>query len=166
LAQWQFSPPGCYPPTDPTEAILTTADIAEEFRGLVLPATAHVQPASGQALVNMPLIAYAASTATTWTPTILGRRVMIQANVASYSWDFGDGSPPLVTASAGAPYPDHTLWHTYRGTGERVVTLTTTFNGEYSLDGGRTWVDIPGTAVAVSPPLRIRVIEARTYLVG
>jgi hypothetical protein len=167
LGDWTYSLPGCFPPdTDAAAPILTDAVIAESFRGLVTPSVPFVQPATGEALVNLPVVAYAEAGVDSWTPTLLGIPVAIRAVPVSYSWDFGDGSAPVFTDEPGAPYPNHTIEHTYTATGRAEISVTTTYTGEYSLDGGGTWVAIPGTATAPSPAITVTVVEARAQLTG
>jgi hypothetical protein len=125
-----------------------------------------VQPATGRALVNLPLVVHAEPVTDTWTPTLLGTPVTIRATPTAYEWDFGDGSAPVVTDRPGAPYPDHAAEHTYTATGDVTVTLTTRYSGQYSLDGGATWLPVPGSATATSDPVPVRLVEARAQLVG
>ena len=140
--------------------------VVQEFLDSVTPSRAVVQPATGRALVNLPVAAHAEPAPSTWTPTLLGAPVTIRAIPVAYAWDFGDGSPPVVTDRPGAPWPEHAAEHTYPGTGDVTVTLTTRYTGQYSLDGGATWIPIPGTAAATSPPLPLRLVEARAQLIG
>jgi hypothetical protein len=167
LSAWAFDPPGCYPPAaaDIVTPIIDGGVMVDVFRGLVAPAIAFVQPASGTALVQMPLIVYAQGTTQTWTPVVLGQAVTVRATPTGYSWNFGDGSEPLVTTDPGVPYPDYTLSHVYRHIGDVTVTLTTTYAGQFSLDGGGTWADIPGTATAATVGIPIHLVEARSQLV-
>ena len=140
--------------------------VVQEFLEEVTPSLAFVQPATGRALVNLPLAAHAEPSPSTWTTTLLGTPVTIRATPFAYEWDFGDAAPPVVTDRPGAPWPDHAAEHTYTRTGDVAVTLTTRYTGQYSLDGGATWIPIPGTAAATSPPLPLRLVEARAQLIG
>jgi hypothetical protein len=155
---------GCFgaDPGDPGLELLVT----QEFLDSVSPSGVVVQPGTPRALVNLPLVAHAEPVADTWTPTLLGTPVTIRASPVSYAWEFGDGSPPVITDRPGGPWPDHAAEHTYRVTGDREVTLTTTYAGRYSLDGGATWVAIAGTATATSTPVPVRLVEARAQLTG
>ena len=166
LAEWSFDAPGCNPPVadEVVTPIIDGAVMVDVFQGLVAPAISFIQPASGKALVQMPLIVYAQSTLQTWTPDVLGQAVAVRATPAAYSWDFGDGSDPLTTTDPGAPYPDETVSHTYTRTGDFTVALTTRYTGEFSLDGGTTWQAIPGAATVTTPGVAVRVVEARSQL--
>ncbi|MGF1663249.1 MAG: PKD domain-containing protein [Kineosporiaceae bacterium] len=154
---------GCFGGDDP--AVLEVV-VAAEFRDSVSPSGVVVQPGTGRALVNLPLVTHAEPVSDTWTPTLLGAAVTIRATPVSYSWDFGDGAAPVIADRPGGPYPDHAAEHTYVTTGDRAVTLTTTYTGQYSLDSGATWAPIPGTATATSGPVPVRLVEARAHLTG
>jgi hypothetical protein len=154
---------GCFGGGDPA---VFEAVVAARFQESVTPSRAVVQPATGRALVNLPLVAYAEPVTDTWTPTLLGTPVTIRATPVSYVWDFGDGSASVVTDHPGGPYPDHAAEHTYRTTGDRIVTLTTTYTGHYSVDGGASWLAIGGEARASSAPIPVRLVEARAQLTG
>ncbi len=112
----------------------------------------------------MRLITYVLPTAQTWNPMLNGLPVMIRATPLSYEWDYGDGTDPLSTSDPGAPFPRDTVSHTYTQPAEVEVTLTTTYTGVYSTDGGATWLAVPGTAT--TEPIPISVVEARAQLVS
>jgi len=160
---------GCYPPAAGVMDLpgVDPAAVAEVFAAVVVPATANVPLLTdGKALVRMELIVYATVGQRQWTGIPLaGTTVAIRASPARFTWDFGDGSNPLVTEDPGAWYPDHTVFHEYPRAGEYQVNLTTTFTGEYSVAGG-PWLDIPGTVSATSPPEPVRIVEARAQLTG
>ena len=169
LTQWSQGRVGCYPPAAGVMDLpgVDPAAVAEVFAAVVAPATANVPLLTdGKALVRMELIVYATVGQRQWTGIPLaGTTVAIRASPARFTWDFGDGSNPLVTEDPGAWYPDHTVFHEYPRAGEYQVNLTTTFTGEYSVAGG-PWLDIPGTVSATSPPEPVRIVEARAQLTG
>ncbi len=167
LSEWAFEPPGCYPPAadEVVTPVIDGTVMVDVFQGLVAPAVAFIQPASGKALVQMPLIVYAQSAAQAWTPDVLGQTVAVRATPTSYTWDFGDGNDPVTTTDPGAPYPDETVSHVYTTTGDVNVTLITSYTGEFSVDGGATWQPIPGTATATTPSVPVHLVEARAHLI-
>jgi len=59
------------------------------------------------------------------------------APVASWTWDFGDGST-LETGIAGSRYPDTSVSHTYRRAGKYLVRLVTVWRATYRIDGQGT----------------------------
>ena len=85
---------------------------------------------------GVPTIVYAASPTQTHTTALFGREVSITLTASQYSYDFGDGTPPLVTARAGEPWrrgnKEARLTHHYeqvtRGGERRTITLTTTWD--------------------------------------
>ena len=86
--------------------------------------------------VGVPTIVYAASPTQSHTASLFGREVSITLTASRYSYDFGDGTPPLVTARAGEPWrrgnKEARLTHHYeevtRGGERRTITLTTTWD--------------------------------------
>ena len=86
--------------------------------------------------VGVPTIVYAASPTQSHTTSLFGREVVITLTASQYSYDFGDGTPPLVTARTGEPWrrgnKEARLTHHYeqvtRGGERRVITLTTTWD--------------------------------------
>ena len=86
--------------------------------------------------VGVPTIVYAASPTQSHTASLFGREVSITLTASRYSYDFGDGTAPLVTSRAGEPWrrgnKEARLTHHYEETtsgGERrVITLTTTWD--------------------------------------
>ena len=86
--------------------------------------------------VGVPTIVYAATPSQTHTTALFGHEVSITLTASRYSYDFGDGTPPLVTTRAGEPWrrgnKEARLTHHYeqvtRGGERRVITLTTTWD--------------------------------------
>ena len=86
--------------------------------------------------VGVPTIVYAASPTQSHTTALFGREVSITLTASRYSYDFGDGTAPLVTARAGEPWrrgnKEARLTHHYeevtRGEERRVIALTTTWD--------------------------------------
>ena len=86
--------------------------------------------------VGVPTIVYAASPTQSHTTSLFGREVSITLTASQYSYDFGDGTAPLVTSRAGEPWrrgnKEARLTHHYEettsGDERRVITLTTTWD--------------------------------------
>lgn len=138
------------------------ATVASEFRRLPLrPSGIVLQPSRGWVLVNLDTIVLTDPTPQTFDISVLGTPVEVRATPAGYAWDFGDGSPPLVTNDPGAPWPEPTLTHAYRSPGTRTITLTTQWRGEFRAAGSATWQPIDGVATtsASAPPVEVRVAE-------
>lgn len=138
----------------------------EEFRALPLtPSAIWVGPPGGWLPVNMVNVVYTDGASQTLPTTVLGQPVLVRATPTFFAWDFGDGSAPLVTTDPGRPHPDHTVSNTYARVGEYTVAMTTTWSGEFSVDGGTTFVAIDGTAETTSTGAPVTVTELRSFLV-
>ena len=152
---------GC--PADPQAAVFLSVG---DFRSLPLSASvASYQPATGTGLVNMELIVFTDPAPQVLQTTVLGTPVTVQATPTGFSWDFGDGSEPLVTTDPGAPYPQFRVFHVYREPGDYLVELTTTWSGQFQVNGQGPWYPVTGTAQTTSPPYPETVVEARSRLV-
>ncbi|EYR63953.1 hypothetical protein N866_16915 [Actinotalea ferrariae CF5-4] len=139
----------------------------EEFRRLPLVASVpSIQPADGRNLVNMPLIVFTDGRPQQLATTVLGVAVIVRATPTQFSWEFGDGTAPLVTSDPGASYPDHTVSHPYPREGTYIVQLTTTWRGEFQVAGSSVWQPVDGTATTVSDPFTVTVEEAVPRLVS
>lgn len=128
--------------------------------------TITIQPGTGWVLTTVPTIVYVDRAARTMNTTLLGTPVIIRATPSAYTWGWGDGSGPTVTTQPGAAYPNQTVAHTYmHREGPVTVTLTTSWHGSYSTNGGATWNDAPGTAHTTSTPVTITVYNPRGFRV-
>lgn len=142
------------------------AAAAKAFQEMqIAPSEVNVQPPDGWTLVNVDTIAFTESQPRTMSTSLFGIPVEIRAVPSKYSWNFGDGSAPLVTRDPGAPYPAHTVAHAYTKTGEAIISLTTTWHGQFRLAGEPTWYDVAGEATTVSSSGNLEILEARARLV-
>lgn len=136
----------------------------EDFRRLPLPpAVVHIQPGNGRTLINVPTNVYLDASTRLIPTQVLGQPVQVRAIPTEYRWTFGDGTA-LATHDPGAPYPDLRTTHTYRSAGTVPVAVTTTYRGEYSVNGG-PWLPVDGTAEVATPPVPLVVVAARNELV-
>ena len=137
---------------------------AADFRRLPLaPPTIHIQPDTGRVLVNLPVVTMTDATPQLLATDLLGYPIEVDATPTSYSWDYGDGSPPLVTTSPGHPYPNHDVSHAYGRAGDYRITLTVTYSGRYRFAGTTRWLSVAGTAntAATSPPITAEPAPSR-----
>ncbi|MDO5661860.1 MAG: PKD domain-containing protein [Brachybacterium sp.] len=162
----------CYAPSEATTAAFAApaaeAEVIEvvvtqqDFAALPIePAVPNVGPPAGYLPVNMDLIVYAEAEEQTLQTTLLDTPVAVRAIPVSYHWDFGDGNT-LTTDDPGRPHPHKDVTARYSSDGWYDVTLTTTYRGEYSVDGG-AWQDIDGSVDVPSAPVAIysRSLESR-----
>ncbi|WP_454860643.1 PKD domain-containing protein [Promicromonospora soli] len=131
----------------------------------IVPSEVNVQPPDGWTLVNVDTIAFTESQPRTMSTSLFGIPVEIRALPTNYSWNFGDGSTPLVTTDPGAPYPAHTVAHAYAKPGAATISLTTTWRGQFRLVGEPAWHDVAGEGTTVSSSDGLEILEARARLV-
>jgi hypothetical protein len=138
------------------------AEVYRYFQTLPLPDLPTQQQPPGNALAGLPVVFYTdGPTTQTFTVDIRGFTVDIVATASAFTWDTGDGTV-LQTTDPGAPYPDHTISHDYRS-GTYTASLTTTWSGTFSVDGGAT-ADVPGTTTTNGPPATFTVLQASPVL--
>ena len=125
-----------------------------------------VQP-DGNALVGIPSLVHAATPTQTLETSLFGTRVVVSLEATGFSYDFGDGTAPLVTSDPSAPYPVTRLAHTYAAEQEGVVVvLTTRWAGTVTspFTGETATVDGVVTTSESSAPFDVR--RARIDLVA
>ena len=66
--------------------------------------------------------------------SILGIGVQVNL-VPAFTWDFGDGSTSVTTSTAGGPYPNQTVTHTYKKSGYYTANLTISWAGTWAAQG-------------------------------
>ncbi|MGJ5590747.1 PKD domain-containing protein [Micrococcus lylae] len=97
--------------------------------------------------------------------TLNGEPALIRATPIEYHWDYGDGTT-RTTEVAGSSQSEFNVEtatsHQYEETGTYTVTLSTVYMGEYSLDGGQTWIPIDGTISRESDPLQADIFRTVT----
>jgi hypothetical protein len=137
-------------------------EVFRYFQTLPLPQLPTKQQPPGNGLVGLPVIFFTdGPTTQTFTLDIRGFTVDITATATTFTWRTGDGTE-LTTTDPGAPYPDHTISHDY-ASGTYTASLTTTWTGTFSIDGGLT-VPIPGSTTTDGPPVTFDVLQARPVL--
>ncbi|PWH07882.1 hypothetical protein DEO23_00735 [Brachybacterium endophyticum] len=109
----------------------------------------------------MDLVLFAESGEQELQTDLLDTPVTIRATPTEYRWELGDGNV-IVTDDPGQPYPSKDVTATYDYEGWYDVTLTTTFEGQFSVDGDE-WQDIDGTVEVESAPQEVysKSLESR-----
>lgn len=140
------------------------AQVQAEFRNLPLPmAGVQVAPAP-TSLVNIPTAFFAGGQqAATFTPTILGTTVTINATPSAWAWTWGDGTTQ-TTSTPGVPKRP-VVAHEYRQARDYTVSVATTWTGSFSVAGSDEVFPIRAPAVVQSAPVTVQVREALTQLV-
>lgn len=141
--------------------VLTGYDFA---RLPLTPSPVTIQPAGGRTLVNIDTITYTSADPQYLTTTVLGITLEVRATPTAWTWDFGDGTPPLVRTTPGAPYPDHDTAHPYTTPGTHTITATTTWTGHYRPVGTTGWTPVDGVATTTTTT-QITAEETRAHLV-
>jgi hypothetical protein len=150
-------------PGEPAEVAPAAVPIvvtAEDFQRLPInPGGLTVQPDRGWVLVNLETIVWTEAREQTFSAVVLGTPVQVRAEPIDFTWDFGDGSAPLVTTDPGAPFPNHSVAHVYSAAAEqRQVTLTTRWAGEFEVNGSGVWQPVVGVATTSE----VSTFEVRT----
>ena len=89
----------------------------------------------------------------------------VRATPVAYGWVFGDGTRLGPTASAGAPWPEADITHTYTAPGAVADRVDVSWAGTFAVAGGPA-VAIPGQMTVAGPEVPVLVREARSELVA
>ncbi|WP_423183843.1 hypothetical protein [Arthrobacter sp. NyZ413] len=143
------------------------AQIQTKFQQLpIAPAVSGIQPFP-HTLKGAETNFYADAAAQTFAVDMLGQKVVIKAEPVEYTYTYGDGSGLGPTIFAGGPLPEE-RWgeqtrtsHVYKQTGDFQVSVSTTFRGTYSVNGGPD-LPIPGTGEFASPAQTVSVWRSVT----
>lgn len=154
----------CQRPGQPLTPSQLIPDVRDRFIELLPPQSPSYQPATGT-LVNLPTVFAAGQ------PVAIGQKqldlvgftIVITAS-AAWVWQFGDGTSGVFD-SPGGPNPDMSVSHSYRAAGTPQVVLTTTWDGEFTVDGLGPF-PVAGAPVTQSTPLQLTVREAHAQLVA
>jgi hypothetical protein len=94
---------------------------------------------------------------------LAGHRVALVA-AASWLWELGDGATVRTTRPGGA-WPDVDVAHAYGRAGSFVVTVTTTWQGQFWVDGVGPFV-VDGVPVTQTARVPVPVRAAHAQLLG
>ena len=153
-----------YSCTTDTDALYAAA--IDAWRSMdITPSGYEIQPDTGYAISSLGVVPIAEGNPQTRTVTLLGANVQLRATPQSFTWSTSDGdtwtttSPGTTYANGGEPY--------LFDPGERRIqlTLATEWSGEFSLNGGSTWIEAPGTATTTSDTTSIHIYSPRSRLV-
>lgn len=158
--------------TCPEQAVPTLT--AQDLRDLpIVSGSVELEPAAGPLLVNMANVVHTDAAIQRFTPTLLGFAYEVEVTATSYTWDFADGTYPLVTTDPGSAYNNSSgedlrgyLTHIYAQPGTHQITLTTTWTGRYRVVGRTEWQDVIGTATTTATGRTFDVVERRANLVA
>lgn len=158
----RLSEPLCVDPENIPEAASLPVVTTEDLKRLDIGAAVAVVEPAPHTLINYNTNVYAHARAQEFTTTLAGYPVTVRVYPIAYTWDYGDGTTLGPTTHSGYPLgedewdtPTETS-HRYTKTGDVHVTLTTTFEGEYSIAGG-PWLPVEGTTTVTSTPVELKV---------
>ncbi len=150
----------------PIRVVLTVQDLAS-FP--ITPASIHQQNPP-HTLKNYHTNFWADPNPQEFTTTIAGRVVQVRATPVLYTFDYGDGTSKTTT-NPGYRLGDD-IWdeetptsHQYKEAKDFTFTLTTTYRGEYSVEGG-PWQVIDGTVEQTGEGQLVRVWQTKVGLVA
>lgn len=167
VGEW-YQLPGSYCLGDDDPGVPTIgrviAQVQTGFQDLPLPVAAlQVDPAP-TSLVNVPTAFFAGGQqSATFTPTILGTTVTINAKPTQWVWTWGDGTSTTTTTPGVPKRP--VVAHEYEQAGDVAVSVATTWTGTFTVAGSSEVFPIRTPAVVQSAPVTVQVREARTELV-
>lgn len=151
---------------DEEDAEPTPGQVLRAFQRLEWPKSELVvQPPDGKTLVNFDTNFLTENAdPTRQRVTLLGQRIVIEAEPTSYVWDFGDGDS-LTTETPGARYPDLEVTHKYLKKATYQPSVDTVYTGRYRVNGG-PWIQIPETLTVEGDQVELTAIEATPVLVA
>lgn len=94
-----------------------------------------------------------------------GYRVDVRVKLVNFMWNFGDAQTFGPTTSEGGVYPSGNITHKYLSGGSYPASVTTTFRGDFRINGG-DWAPIPNTATVPGPATAVTVRTAEAQLVS
>ncbi len=151
--------------------VITVDAIIKRMKALDWPsAKLVVEPPNGKTLVNLRTNFYTELDDPVVIPVqMLGFRVEVRATPTSYTWHFGDGSPPETGSDPGEPYDEDSSLRVSHVYSEAKVTVhpsvDVTYSGEYRIDGG-LWQPLSTTLTVPGETVDLRVLTATPRLVG
>ncbi|WP_449385856.1 PKD domain-containing protein [Cellulomonas soli] len=156
----------------PEQAI--PAFTARDLRELpIAPGTAGINPNAGPLLVNATNVIYTDAGQQQFTTDLLGYTFEVVVTPTTYTWDFGDNTPPLVTTDPGEAFRpgdgdrlEQYLTHVYTQPGTGQITLTTTWSGRYRIPDLTDWQDVLGTATTTTTSRPLTIEERHSHLVA
>ncbi|GAA4778597.1 hypothetical protein GCM10025784_28330 [Citricoccus nitrophenolicus] len=170
----RYGAPFCSEPSEPVVADPAEGEsevppmpvvTLEDFRRLDISPSQIESDSGGFGLIRANTNFYATEESQTLNTTMLGQGVAIQAVPVRWTWDYGDGSEPLSNPYPGGPQREFnqetTTGHAYQDTGEFPVSLTTSYRGQFSVNGG-PWIAIPGVAEVPSEPVSADIWRSKS----
>lgn len=174
MEAWRLIGTTCLAADVPGTPVLGLGRIIAAFHNtkFALP-TVHIQPEGNVTLVTLPTYFEVKWPTLGFKPddidtvTLGGFKVQIRPTNQGYSYDFGDGAPPLQASSPGGTYPNGDITHVYAKGGQYNSHVDITYGGEFQVNGGQWFTidhsqDVP---IAGSPQVvTVRTAHARLVI--
>ena len=143
----------------PIAKVVTSAISLSDQITRLLPGSKILYQPTNDAITGVPVYLWSDTNAVFQVATvILGIGVSVEMN-PSFLWDFGDGTR-FTTSSAGGPYPDATITHTYKQAGTYTINLTISWAGSWAAQGAV--LPVLGGAIVQNATATIQVSPAPT----
>lgn len=154
----------CLAPGVPLQPGALVPGVRDRFVRLVPALRPSYQP-RGFGVVNVPVVLASGQPTGIGRPVfaLAGHRVALVA-AASWLWELGDGATVRTTRPGGA-WPDVDVAHAYGRAGSFVVTVTTTWQGQFWVDGVGPFV-VDGVPVTQTARVPVPVRAAHAQLLG
>ncbi len=146
----------------------TIDDVASELSDVVVENVPPLQPTSqpkGGTLIGLPAVFASGQ------PARLGERRfqlvgfdIVLDGRATWTWDFGDGHA-FTTDEPGGAWPEMAVNHPYAHAGSYPVSVSSTWEAWFTVDGMGPWPVGGDPVVQTVGPLAVSVVEARAELV-
>jgi len=154
----------CHQPGEALTPEQFVPGVRDQFVKLLPGLTLSYQP-RGRGLVNLPTLFDTHQPADLGRPRfVLGGHPIGLTATARWTFDFGDGEVGEFDRPGGS-YPDVDIAHPYRQPGTFTVTVTTTWTGQFTVDGLGPF-PVTGPDIVQRQTLALPVKEARAILVA
>lgn len=141
------------------------AEIERGFAQLPLPTSGVEVAPAPTSLVRVPTAFYAGGEQSfEQTVSPAGVTVTVRAEPTSWTWHWGDGSPPQTFTTPGVPRRP-VVAHTYDAARDYSARVVVTWKGTFTIAGSAEVFEIANEASVTSAPVTVQVREARTQLV-
>ena len=142
-----------------SKVVTTALSLSDQITRLLPGSNILYQP-SKDAVTGIPVYFWSDTNTVFQVATaILGVGVNVLMS-PSFLWNFGDGTT-LSTSSAGGPYPDATITHTYKSPGIYSVNLAISWAGSWAAQGA-AMVPVLGGAIVQNASATIQVSPGPT----
>lgn len=166
---------GCYS-TKYEPPKVTPGDVLKALKRVPIERSAiTVQPPGGRTLVNFKTIVSSKAAPFEVDVPIFDQNVHLWIKPVTWTWDFGDGSDPLVREDGGVAWEDGVTrdeivedvytFHEYTAPEEFDIALTVTWVADYQVDGQPPPAAVPGSVDIASTPVEVEALEAIPHLV-